>query len=141
MRKWHPMFDGPRLSLREKLVLAIRVWVRFALVSVRVRRQPLPRLVAHLASVDGSPRRPHAPATLARAVDRSLRVGSHRPRCLINALVLFRLLKEQGDECELVIGLPELAENERAHAWVELKGRDVGPPPGRAGHCEMARLP
>ena len=135
------MFDGPRLSLREKLVLAIRVWVRFALVSVRVRRQPLPRLVAHLASVDGSPRRPHAPATLARAVDRSLRVGSHRPRCLINALVLFRLLKEQGDECELVIGLPELAENERAHAWVELKGRDVGPPPGRAGHREMARLP
>jgi len=135
------MFDGPRLSLREKLGLAIRVWVRFALVSVRVRRQPLPRLVAHLASVDGSPRRPHAPATLARAVDRSLRVGSHRPRCLINALVLFRLLKEQGDECELVIGLPELAENERAHAWVELKGRDVGPPPGRAGHREMARLP
>lgn len=132
---------SPRLSLREKAQLATRVWVQFALVSIRVRRQPLPRLVARLASVNGSPRRTHAPATLARAVDRSLRVGNHRPRCLINALILFRLLREQGDEGELVIGLPELAENERAHAWVELKGRDVGPPPGRAGHQEMARLP
>ena len=97
--------NRPQLSIQEKLRLATRVWVQFALVSVRVRRQPLPRLVAHLASVNGSPRRPHAPATLARAVDRSLRVGSHRPPpCLINALVLFRLLKEQGDEGELVIG-------------------------------------
>ena len=135
------MSDRSRLSLGEKVRLATRVWVQFAVVSIRVRRQPLPRLVARLASVNGSPRRPYAPATLARAVDRSLRVGSHRPRCLINALVLFRLLREQGDEGEVVIGLPERAANERAHAWVELGGRDVGPPPGRAGHREMARLP
>jgi hypothetical protein len=86
------------------------------------------------------PRRRHRPSTLARAVDRSLRIGDHRPRCLINALVLFRLLREQGDDVELVIGLPEEAADERAHAWVELQGRDVGPPPGRAGHEEMARL-
>jgi Transglutaminase-like superfamily len=59
---------------------------------------------------------------------------------LINALVLYRLLREQGDPVELVIGLPEQAADERAHAWVELEGRDVGPPPGRAGHSEMARL-
>jgi Transglutaminase-like superfamily len=135
------MPDHAPLSLREKVLLATRVWVRFALVSLRVRRQPLPRLVARLTAVDGGPpRRYHEPATLARAVDRSLRIGSHRPRCLINALVLFRLLREQGDDVELVIGLPEQAADERAHAWVELEGRDVGPPPGRAGHREMARL-
>jgi Transglutaminase-like superfamily len=135
------MSDSGRLPLHDKLRLAARVWMRFALVSVRVHRQPLPRLVERLADVDGPPRGGHAPATLARAVDRSLRVGDHRPRCLINALVLFRLLREQGDESVLVIGLPERAEDERAHAWVELNGRDVGPPPGRAGHHEMARLP
>lgn len=135
------MPDHTPLSLREKVLLATRVWVRFALVSLRVRRQPLPRLVARLTAVDGvPPRTHHAPATLARAVDRSLRIGSHRPRCLINALVLYRLLREQGDPVELVIGLPEQAADERAHAWVELEGRDVGPPPGRAGHREMARL-
>lgn len=135
------MPDQAPLLLREKVLLATRVWVRFALVSLRVRRQPLPRLVASLTAVDGGrPRTHHAPATLARAVDRSLRIGSHRPRCLINALVLYRLLREQGDPVELVIGLPEQAADERAHAWVELEGRDVGPPPGRAGHREMARL-
>ena len=135
------MPESLRLSAREKLRLAMRVWIRFVLVSVHVRRQPLPSLVASLATADGrlSPRR-FTPATLARAVDRSLRVGRHRPRCLLNALVLFRLLREQGDHVELVIGLPEQATDERAHAWVELDGRDVGPPPGRAGHREMARL-
>ena len=135
------MRDGSRLPLREKVGLAVRVWVRFVLVSVRVRREPLPRLVAQLTAVGtAEPRRRHAPSTLARAVDRSLRVGDHRPRCLINALVLFRLLREQGDDVELVIGLPERPADERAHAWVELEGRDIGPPPGRAGHREMARL-
>ena len=135
------MRENSRLSLREKLRLAVRVWVRFALVSIRVGRQPLPSLVAGLAMTDGSvPAKRFAPTTLARAVDRSLRVGRHRPRCLLNALVLFSLLREQGDHVELVIGLPEQATDERAHAWVELGGRDVGPPPGRAGHREMARL-
>ena len=45
------MPDHAPLSLREKLLLAMRVWVRFALVSIRVRRQPLPRLVARLTAV------------------------------------------------------------------------------------------
>jgi hypothetical protein len=135
------MPDHATLSLREKVILAARIWVRFALVSIRVNRRPLPKLVAQLTAVDGDPPRRHDAATLARAVDRSLRMGSHRPRCLINALVLYRLMREQGDPAELVIGLPEEAEDERAHAWVELEGRDVGPPPGRAGHSELARLP
>ena len=131
-----------RLSWPEKARLAMRVWARFVVVSIRVRREPLPRLVAQLSAVGAAPpRRRRRPSTLARAVDRSLRVGNHRPRCLINALVLYRLMREQGDEVELVIGLPELPTDERAHAWVELHGHDVGPPPGRAGHREMARLP
>jgi len=131
-----------RLSWPEKARLATRVWIRFVVVSIRVRREPLPRLVARLSAVGAaSTRRRRRPSTLARAVDRSLRVGDHRPRCLINALVLYRLMREQGDEVELVIGLPELPTDERAHAWVELHGHDVGPPPGRAGHREMARLP
>jgi hypothetical protein len=135
------MSERSRLSLPDKGRLAARVWVRFALVSARVRREPLPRLVAELSAVGSDQRRrSYRPATLARAVDRSLRIGNRRPRCLINALVLFRLLREQGDEVELVIGLPVEAADERAHAWVELDGKDVGPPPGRAGHEEMARL-
>jgi hypothetical protein len=52
---------------------------------------------------------------------------------------LFRLLHEQGDEAELVIGLPAAAATKDAHAWVEINGVDVGPPPGRGSHEVLAR--
>ena len=104
-----------------------------------LRREQLPAYVARL----GKPRErraPLSPARLSRAVDRSLRLGSHRPRCLVNALVLFRLLREQGTPAELVIGLQETPADKDAHAWVELDGADVGPPPGKGPHLELARF-
>jgi hypothetical protein len=58
---------------------------------------------------------------------------------LFSALVLYRLLRAQGDRAELVIGLPSDARTKDAHAWVELDGVDVGPPPGRSGHLELTR--
>ena len=126
--------------LTGKIRLALRVWLSFARVQVGMRRRPLPAYAAQL----GRPRRLHSPALapqqLSRAVDRSLRLGAHRPRCLTSALVLFRLLREQGDAAELVIGLPAEPSNHEAHAWVELEGLDVGPPPGRGGHETMARF-
>jgi hypothetical protein len=130
------------LSVAEKARLVARVWVRFGLVTVALRRKALPALVGELAETDKSPPgRSYSAATLSNAVHRSLRLGSRRPRCLVQALVLFRLLREQGEPAELLIGLPPQAPNQEAHAWVELDGRDVGPPPGRHGHEEMARLP
>jgi hypothetical protein len=136
------MRERSSLSWTEKLGLAVRIWLRFVHVSVQVRRTPLPSFVECLAAVEGGTgRKRHSARSLARAVDRSLRIGSHRPYCLINSLVLFRLLREQGDSAVLVIGLPKAPTDERAHAWVELDGRDVGPPPGNLGHRELARLP
>lgn len=123
-----------------KLLLAIRIWRSFALVRWRLRRKPLPEFVDELTRPvrEAAPRR-HPPIRLSRAVHKSLRIGSVRPRCLVSALVLYRLLREQGDEPELVIGLPSEARDHGAHAWVELRGRDVGPPPGRGEHVEIAR--
>jgi Transglutaminase-like superfamily len=130
-----------RLSLGEKLRLAARIWLRFVRVRLAVDREPLPAFVSELGGTGTSPPPArHPPATLSAAIYRCLRVGGRRPRCLINALVLFRLLREQGEQAELVIGLPEAASDHRAHAWVELAGSDVGPPPGRAGHREIARF-
>jgi hypothetical protein len=83
----------------------------------------------------------HPPALLSLAVHRSLRLGPLRPRCLTSSLVLYRLLREQGDRAELVIGLPPEARDPAAHAWVELDDRDIGPPPGRGRHAPIARFP
>jgi Transglutaminase-like superfamily len=128
------------LSAAAKVRLAARIWLRFARVRLGIDREPLPAFVSRLAADGCWTRTPHSPARLSRAVHRSLRIGTRRPRCVIKALVLFRLLREQGDAPELVIGLPEAATDHRAHAWVELAGRDVGPLPGRAGQREVARF-
>ncbi len=128
------------LSPGAKMVLALRIWTSFLRVQLRLRRTPLPALVTGLGRSGGSCRRRHPPARLSRAVDRSLRLGSRRPTCLARALVLFRLLREQGDPAELVIGLPQQAAGQEAHAWVELEGLDVGPPPGRGEHVALGRF-
>lgn len=129
-----------RLPLRAKVALAARVWMLLARVLVGIRREPLPAYVARLGRPGARREQRLPPGRLSRAVDRSLRVGGRRPRCLVNALVLYRLLREQGDEAELVIGLPARPTDKDAHAWVELAGIDVGPPPGQSGHEELARF-
>jgi hypothetical protein len=129
----------PPIPLRAKAGLALRIWALYPRVLVGLRREQLPAFVARFGQTAGR-RASQSPARLSRAVDRSLRVGARTPRCLVSSLVLYRLLREQGDEAELVIGLPQTPADKDAHAWVELAGRDVGPPPGRGTHEELARF-
>lgn len=131
---------APQLSLPAKAWLALRVWRSFVRVWIDVRREPLPELATRLGRPSSRAVPAQPPERLSRAVDRSLRVGTRRPKCLTSALVLFSLLREQGDPAELVIGLPADAVDQKAHAWVELDGVDVGPPPGRGHHTALARF-
>jgi hypothetical protein len=116
-----------------------RVWLAAIRVQLALRRQRLPDAVVALGRP--SRRRRTPPALLSRAVSRGLRFGPWQPRCLIRSLVLYQLLREQGDTPDLVIGLPERADTHEAHAWVELGGRDIGPMPGRGNHRELSRFP
>lgn len=129
-----------RLRFWPKVRLAVRVWRAYVRVKVGLRCSALPRFVRALgrttARADRLP-----PALLSLAVHRSLQLGPLRPRCITSSLVLYRLLREQGDEAEVVIGLPPEARGHAAHAWVELEQRDVGPPPGRGRHAPIARFP
>ena len=122
-----------------RIRLLARVWVTATSVVIGVRRDRLPDLIARL----GTPavRRPVPPSLLSRAVSRGLRIGPWQPRCLIRALVLYRLLRAQGDPAVLVIGLAAASPSTEAHAWVELEGRDIGPAPGANGHRALARYP
>jgi hypothetical protein len=127
------------LSLPTKLELALRVWLTFFAVRLRVHREPLPQLVARLRKSASASRR-YPPSTLSRAVHKALRIGRRGPTCMVRGLVLYHLLWRQGSQAELVIGLPANPSNQAAHAWVELDGVDFGPPPGRADHRVMARF-
>ena len=129
-----------RLRLLPKVRLAVRVWRSYVRVRRGLRRSPLPAFVRELGRTAPRADR-YPPALLSLAVHRSLQLGPLHPRCLTSSLVLYRLLREQGDRAELVIGLPEAARDHAAHAWVELGDRDVGPPPGRGRHEAIARYP
>lgn len=64
---------------------------------------------------------------LGNAVDRTLSVLPTDSRCLVQSLVLTRLLSARGVPSTLVIGAHSTAQFE-AHAWVEYQGRPVLPP-------------
>jgi hypothetical protein len=133
----------PRAPLRlsTKLVLAARIWLTFLVVRRRIR-SPLPELVGELGRGGAQrSRRREDPRRLARGVHRALRVGRRRPTCIVASLVLFRLLRRQGEAADVVIGLPAEPTGKNAHAWVELDGCVIGPPPGRLGHIRLARFP
>ncbi len=130
-----------RRGLLANARLVLRIWGTYVRVRIGLRRRPLPELVREL----GAPGRPLAeaarPRWLGRAIYRVTGVGRLRARCLTAALVHYRLLRASGVPACLVIGLPERPTSKDAHAWVEVDGLDVGPPPGRRGHQELARYP
>lgn len=128
-----------RLGAATKLWLAARIVFWYAVIRLGLRRWRLPELVERLSAAGGGMRSRLEPKRLGRIVSRVLHCGPLRARCLFSSLVLFRLLREEGLEAELVIGLPPQARSHEAHAWVEVRGIVVGPPPGRLGHSELAR--
>ena len=129
------------MNTLEKGGLVVRIWWCFVSTYLLSKRTPLPRMMALLSERTGPvDARPIQPRRLGSIVQRVLRLGRFwQARCLWSSLVLFRLLKRQGIEPQLVIGLPLEPKDKDAHAWVEIDGEDVGPPPGRSGHQELAR--
>jgi hypothetical protein len=127
------------MPLTAKAQILLRVWRCFLGITLRDPREPLPDFIARLGRVNGHRGDKISPVRLRRAILRTLHIGPWRPTCLANALVLYRLLREQGDPAELVIGLPREAITHEAHAWVELHGQDLGPFPG-VHHTALARF-
>jgi hypothetical protein len=128
------------LSITGKLRLASRVLASFVVVEIGLHRRTLPDLVRRLSGSRAAHSERLPPRRLGLIVYRILHVGPIRARCLVNALVLYRLLRQQGDAAQLVIGLRDHPDSKDAHAWVEVDGVDVGPPPGRGPHDEFGRF-
>ena len=119
--------------------LAFRIWRRYVVVKVQLSRQPLAESIQTLR--DRRPASPidQGPQQLGRSVVRALTVGRIQPRCLTLALIHMTLLEDNRIPNQLVIGLPKDPRSPRAHAWIEIDGIDIGPPPGRHGHEELVR--
>ena len=120
--------------------LMTRIWLRYATVKVLLGKgQPLADTIDALRRRAPASPINQEPRQLGRSVVRALRVGRLQPRCLTLALIHMSLLNDNGTPGQLVIGLPDEARSPRAHAWIEIDGVDIGPPPGRHGHQELVR--
>ncbi|HEX6300671.1 MAG TPA: lasso peptide biosynthesis B2 protein [Acidimicrobiia bacterium] len=126
--------------LARRTRLMTRIWLRYATVKVLLgKRQPLADTIDALRRRTPASPIHQEPRQLGRSVVRALRVGRLQPRCLTLALIHMSLLNDNGTPGQLVIGLPDGARSPRAHAWIEIDGVDIGPPPGRHGHQELVR--
>ena len=116
------MTDAETLPLRPKLALAKEIVTAYVRARWLLRRHDLPHVLRQLrSSRRGRPPDTVSDERLARAVRRTLRTLPADSRCLMQSLVLTRLLARRGRSASLVIGVSP-AGTFTAHAWVERDG-------------------
>lgn len=103
-------------------------WAQLELLraQVLVWRRPIGRLMARPPAPRERPRdvrQEQRAARLARAVDRAARRGVFRPKCLVRAMALHRMLERSGIHDSVIrIGVRREGDELLAHAWVEHLG-------------------
>ncbi len=116
------MTGSDQLPLRRKAALAAEIVVAYARVRWSLRRSDFPRALERIRATGAGPAHGGEPdERLARAVRRTLRRLPADTRCLMQSLVLVRLLARRGRESRLVIGVSPVG-SFGAHAWVERGG-------------------
>lgn len=134
-----PLARATRLPWTKRAWLAARIWFWYLRIRLRLRRRDLVDVVDALSHAGRTTTYPVEPRRLGRIVDRALPFRVSRATCLAQSLILYRLLRTQGLWPQLVIGLPHQSTTHEAHAWIELDGDDVGPPPGGRSYVPLAR--
>lgn len=122
-----------QLSRRQKLALSSEILAIYCQVRLGLRRLAFPEALSRLRTLPpGVQVAPQTPITyvraarLAWAVRRTLGVVPTDARCLIQSLVLTRVLAKRGIDSSLVIGVAP-GDQFTAHAWVEFCGRSLLP--------------
>jgi hypothetical protein len=125
---------APRLSIVQRLALAMEIVRAYLAVRALSSRRKLPSVVGALReapAVGGLPLPdPRVDGIrLGRAVVRALVLTPGGTKCLMRSLVLTRLLARRGVvDGELIIAVQPGPAVLDAHAWIELDGRALLPP-------------
>jgi Transglutaminase-like superfamily len=117
-----------RLPPRARALLGLEVAATYVQVRAALRRRDIRAVVTQLRAADSQAlRHPElAAARLAAVVQRTLASAPPRSRCLVQSLVLTRLLARRGIESSLVIAVSP-GRRLAAHAWVESAGIELLP--------------
>lgn len=118
-----------RLPPRAKALLGLEIAATYVQVRAALRRRDVRVVVRQLRTAE-TPALRHPELTavrLAGVVQRALASAPPRSRCLVQSLVLTRLLARRGIESSLVIAVSP-GRHFAAHAWVESAGIELLPP-------------
>ena len=113
-------------SLERRTLLQAAALLPLATLGRRVRsyRQIRSMLIALLPPrLDAPAGEPSHAERIAQMVQIAAGRSLLRPSCLDRSLVLWALLRRNGNDADLRIGVRKNGENFEAHAWVELDGR------------------
>jgi len=136
-----------RVSPAVKLLLIGEILIVYAVIRLRMRRRDVRELVAEIRAraapspsglESGSLEARLVAARLGNAARRTLQALPTDSRCLVQSLVLLRLLAARGIASKLVIGACSSPQFE-AHAWVEHEGQPVLPS-GRFQESKLLEL-
>ena len=112
-----------RLTARERALL-VRAWWQLLLVDVALRLVPvtwlLPRAAARISRTPSVP-----PERIVWLLDVARRYAPARSTCLKDSIVLVRLLRAEGIDAVLNLGVARADGTLRGHAWVECHGRTI----------------
>jgi len=125
-----------KLAPWQRLALSAEILWSYATVRWAMRREDLPAALARLRTTSSGPRHPAlghtveaddlAARRIGYAVMAILRLLPTDGRCLMQSLVLTRLLARRRLTSSVVIGVTAAPEFS-AHAWVEYAGRPLLP--------------
>lgn len=116
---------------RENRGSLARAWAYLLVANLALRFLPVSRAGALLGRLGGRPRKRPTGVPADRLARLVAIAGRHHllpMTCLPRSLALQALLRRQGIEAELRIGVRREAGELRAHAWVEQAGAPVGEP-------------
>ena len=120
-RSWRAFWE---LSWRDRGLL-VRAWLLLCLAAPGLQVVGFRRTRAALTFEAGAPAGRHdleEAQAIGRLVHAAANRNPFRPNCLARSLVLFRLLRRQGLDAELQIGVATLDGTFAAHAWIEHGG-------------------
>jgi hypothetical protein len=115
------------VGLRRKALLTAEILATYGRVLVELRRRDIRSVAGSLRGRGELRDDADRAAELGRAVMRVLAHAPRRSRCLVQSLVLTRMLARRGIASALVIGVAPAGEF-AAHAWIESDGIPVLPP-------------
>ena len=109
-----------RLAPRERRLL-LRAWWQLLFVDIALRLVSVPRLLPRTAAA--TPTNPPLPlARIGWLLEVARRYSPLPSTCLKDALVLARMLRAEGIDAAVRIGVARGDGGLRAHAWVEHRG-------------------